>query len=169
MLAACCAPSGSAWAGAASASVSVSASVTGKCAITASALSFGTYDPVTSNASAPATGTGSLGITCTRSAPNITIALSLGTNATGNTRRLKSGADYIAYELYQPSSTAPNAPCTFPGTAIWGIAGGNLVTPSGAAWSSSSPQTFNVCGTVAGGQDARSGSYSDTVIATVSF
>lgn len=150
-------------------SLPVTASVVQKCLISTSALSFGTYDPVASNASAALTGTGALSLTCTRSATSVTLALSLGANASGSLRRLRSGSDYLAYELYQPSSNAPNAPCTFPGSAVWGTAGGNLFTPAGTGWGATSPQSFNVCGSVPGGQDAPSGSYTDTVVATVTF
>jgi spore coat protein U-like protein len=147
----------------------VNASVVQKCLITASALSFGTYDPVASNAASPLTGTGALGVTCTRSATSISVALSMGSNASGAQRRLKSGSDYLTYELYQPSSTSANAACTFPGSIVWGTAGGGLFSPTGSTWGAASPQNFNVCGSVPGGQDAPTGSYTDTVVATVSF
>jgi spore coat protein U-like protein len=153
----------------ATATLPVTASVPQKCLITVTSLSFGIYDPVVANASASLTGTGVLGLTCTRRATSITVALSFGGNASGNSRRLKSGNDYLVYELYQPTSMSPNAACTFPGSIVWGSAGGNLFTPSGTTWGASSPQNFNVCGAVAGGQDAPSGSYSDTVVATVTF
>lgn len=147
----------------------VTATVVQKCQINVSPPAFGTYDPVLRNASVSATGTGIVEVTCTAGSAGVTIGLDLGANASGSSRRLKSGSNYLAYELYQPSSSSPNAACTFPGTTVWGTTGGYLFTPSGTPWSASSPQDFNVCGTVPGGQNVPPGAYTDTVVTTVNF
>ena len=147
----------------------VTAKVVQKCLINVSPPSFGTYDPVVRNASVGATGTGIVEVTCTAGSAGVTIALDQGTNASGGSRRLKNGTDYLAYEIYQPSSNSPNAACTFPGTTVWGTTGGQLFTPTGATWGASSPQDFNVCGNIPGGQNVPPGAYTDTIVTTVNF
>lgn len=156
-------------AGSSPANLTVSASVAANCTISTSAVAFGPYDPVVANASADLNGHGSVSIACTKgSAPNVT--LDLGANASGSQRNMKitgGGSDLLGYELYQPPGTAPNTACTFPGSQVWGTAGSAIFTPTAPA--SKASRTFNVCGTVAQGQDVSVGSYQDTVVATVNF
>jgi spore coat protein U-like protein len=148
-----------AMAGSASTSMAVSATVAGNCTISATALNFGSYDPVVANATAPLEGTGSLVITCTKGA-TATVGLSAGQNgsqASGTTRAMTSGGSYLSYELYQDSGRA----------AVWGNASGSLLAPAAAP--SKDPRTFVVYGRIPAAQDAPAGSYTDTVIATVNF
>jgi spore coat protein U-like protein len=154
--------------------LAVTASVAQNCLISTNAVAFGSYDPVVTNSASGAAlnGTGSVSVTCTRSSTGINITLGLGGNATGATRRMVGTATgaYLAYELYQPSTSTPAATCTFPGTTVWNATGGGVFTPTGVAdWGATSPKTFNVCGTVPRGQDAAADSYSDAVIATINF
>lgn len=153
-------------AGNAQQNLAVSASVTANCTITTSAVAFGTYDPVSANASAALPGNGSVTVACTKgSAPNIT--LDLGSNASGSTRRMKAGTEFLSYELYQPANTTPGTACAGTETQVWGSTGSAIFTPT--APGSKSARTYNVCGTVAGGQDVSVGTYNDTVVATVNF
>ena len=156
-------------AGSQPANLTVSASVAANCTISTSAVAFGPYDPVVANASSDLNGNGSVSIACTKgSAPNIT--LDLGAHASGSQRNMKitgGGTDLLAYELYQPPNTTPNTACTFPGSQVWGTAGSAIFTPT--APGSKASRTYNVCGTVAQGQDVGVGSYQDTVVATVNF
>src|SRR5947207_11205158 len=149
--------------------LSVTASVTANCTISTSAVAFGAYDPVSANASAALNGNGSVTIACTKgSAPNIT--LDLGANASGAQRNMLvtgGGTDVLAYQLYQPPSTTPSTTCSFPGSQVWGTAGSAIFTPT--APTSKAGRTYNVCGTISGGQDVAVGSYQDTVVATVNF
>lgn len=147
------------------------ASVNTNCSVVATAVAFGTYDPITANAP-PASGgvdlnsTGSITITCTKgTAP--TIGLDLGAHASGSTRRMLSGStDFLSYELYQPPNNTPGMACSFPAT-VWGTAGANLFSPTAAP--SKIARIYNVCGTVAAGQDPAIGTYADAVVATVTF
>jgi len=157
-------------AGSTPANLAVSASVAANCTISTSAVAFGAYDPVVTNASTALNGTGSVTIACTKgSAPSIT--LDLGANFVGSQRNMKvtgGGTDVLGYQLYQPSNTAPapGSTCTFSGT-VWDTTVGGTFTPT--APTSKASRTYNVCGTVAAGQDVSVGTYNDTVVATVNF
>jgi spore coat protein U-like protein len=138
------------------ANLAVSAAVANNCTISTTALAFGAYDPIVTNASAALNGTGGVVIACTKNAAT-TIGLGLGANPTGSTRRMILGADYLTYELYQEVGR----------TTIWGTTGAGLLTPAAAP--SKAPRTFTVYGVVAGGQDVPAGTFTDSVVATVTF
>jgi spore coat protein U-like protein len=159
-----------AWAG--TSILTAQASVNSNCTIAASAVAFGSYDPITANAP-PASGgvnlnaTGSITITCVKgTAP--TIGLDLGAHASGSTRRMLSGAaDFLTYELYQPANNTAGAACAFPGTTVWGTTGANLFSPTAAP--NKNARNYNICGAAAAGQDPAIGNYADAVVATVTF
>lgn len=137
------------------ASLAVSATVNNNCAITTTALAFGTYDPITTHATADLDNTGTVVIACTKGATT-SIELNLGANAAVSQRRLKSGVNFLNYEVYQDSTRA----------TVWGTGTAKLdtgVAPSKAA------RTYTAYGRVAMNQDVPSGSYTDTVTATVNF
>jgi spore coat protein U-like protein len=150
------AAAGGASAATATANLAVSATVTNNCTISTAPLAFGSYDPVAANAASNLDGTGTVIVACTKGTA-ATIGLGLGSNASGSTRRLTDGANYLTYELYQD---APRA-------TVWGNAGADLYSP-GAAPSKAS-RNFTVYGRVPANQDVPSGNYSDTVVATVNF
>jgi spore coat protein U-like protein len=139
------------------ANLSTSASVANNCTISTAAVAFGTYDPVVVNASASLDGSGSLTVACTKGATT-TIGLDLGSNASGSTRRLSNGASgYLTYEFYQDSNRS----------TVWSNSGSGLVSPPAAP--SKDGRVFNVYGRIPANQDVPSGTYSDTVTATVNF
>ncbi|HYX46375.1 MAG TPA: spore coat U domain-containing protein [Sphingomicrobium sp.] len=143
-------------------------SVGTSCNISTSAVAFGNYDPIVANKTTSLNAVGSVTITCVKgTAP--TIALGLGNNATGSQRRMKDAVsgDFLLYELYQPSSSAAGAACSFPGSVVWGSAGANLLTATSAP--SKVARSYNVCGTVSAAQNPTVGTYNDTVNATVNF
>jgi spore coat protein U-like protein len=153
---------GTAAAGTASSNLPVSASVSANCTIDASGgVAFGAYDPIVTNKSTALTASGTVSTTCTNGS-SATITLGQGANAdTGSTdtapvRRMLSGtADYLSYQLYSDSGL----------TTVWGNTSGTGVgvTGTGAAVSTT------VYGSVAAGQNVPTGSYADTVAATVTF
>jgi spore coat protein U-like protein len=141
----------------ATASLSVTATVANNCSISTTALAFGSYDPVTTHASAPLDSTGTVVISCTKGAA-ATIGLNTGSNASGSTRRMANGGVFLTYEMYKETAK----------TNIWGNAGVDLYDAGTAP--SSAAQTFTVYGRVSAGQTgAVAGSYGDTVTATVNF
>ena len=154
-------------AGSTPANLAVSAQVNANCTITTSAVAFGSYDPVSANAASALPGTGSVTIACTKgSAPSIT--LGLGLNSAGSQRNMKivgGGTDVLGYQLFQPPDTTPGTAC--PGSTVWDASVGGTFTPT--APTTKAARTYNVCGTVAAGQDVSVGTYNDTVVATVNF
>lgn len=147
--------------GSATANLSVTASVTANCTITTSPVAFGAYDPVVTNASTALNGTGTVSVTCTNGA-STTVTLGQGSNAdTGSTdavpaRRLSDGAtDFLSYTLYSDTGRS----------VVWGNTSLTGLADTGNGLS----QALTVYGAVAAGQNVPAGSYSDTVIATISF
>ena len=139
------------------ANLSVTATVTTNCTISTTPVAFGSYDPVVANATADLDAAGSVVVACTKGA-TATVGLALGANGSGATRRMKdTGANYLAYELYQDSSRS----------TVWGNSGSALLSPGAAP--SRVARTFPVYGRIGANQDIPAGSYSDTVVATVNF
>ena len=140
----------------ASTTLAVSATVAKNCSITTTAVAFGSYDPIVANATTPLDGTGSVVVTCTKGA-GTRIDLGLGANASGSTRQMAGGSDFLTYELYQDSTRS----------TVWGAGAGAGQTIAAAP--SKAPRTFTVYGRVAAGQDVGAASYNDTVVATINF
>ena len=145
----------------ATANLTVSATIANTCTISTAAVAFGAYDPIVANASTPLNGTGTITTTCTSGASPV-ITLGQGSNAgTGSTnaapvRRMANASIYLGYALYQDSGHATvwgNTPATAPAA----VAGTGLA------------QNTTVYGQVAAGQDLPAATYTDTVVATVTF
>lgn len=151
----------------------ISASVAANCVISASALSFGQYESVLANATAPLNASGAVSIACTKGATP-RISMDLGQNANAGKRYMArvaatgpGGTGALNYELYQPPSPTPGQACAFPGTTFWGSSAGDSFTPGAPL--SRVERTYSVCGTIPPGQLVAMGSYADTVVATVNF
>lgn len=145
-------------AGTATSSVPVTATVANNCTISSpAAMAFGNYDPLVANASAALdVSANAISVACTNGV-TATIGLDLGTNnpASTQTRRMKSGtSDYLTYDLFSDSAR----------TTIWDAT--NTVSYTAVDTSAVSQTVY---GRVAGGQNAPTGSYSDTITATVNF
>lgn len=161
--------SGAAIAGVGTGTFTAQTQVNANCTVSTSAVAFGSYDPVGANKTADLNSIGTVTIACVKdTAP--TIGLDLGSNASGTTRRMQNttvAGNFLQYELYLPSGTAPNAACSFPGATPWGTAGANLFNAGAAP--NKNPRTYNVCGTIPAGQNPLFGNYQDTVVAAVNF
>jgi spore coat protein U-like protein len=133
----------------------VSVNVKNNCTITTLAVGFPDYDPIVTHASAPDDSTsGSVTITCTKGGGQ-SIALGYGLSASPATQpRMTNGTDFLNYSLYSDNS----------GGTLWS---GVTRTIPGAA--NQSAQLFPVYGRIPAAQLVSSGTYSDTVVATVNF
>jgi spore coat protein U-like protein len=162
--------SGVVFAASATTNIAVSASVSQSCSITsASALAFGAYDPIGANATTPLNATGQVSVACSKGATGLTIGMDVGAHVSGTQRQMQgtTATDLLQYNLFQPPSNTPSTPCTFPGTTSWTNATPGLLVITSAP--TKVARLYNVCGTIPGGQDATTGSYSDTVSATLNF
>jgi spore coat protein U-like protein len=116
-------------------------------------LAFGPYSPLSSSNFDQ---TVQVSVVCTKGATS-TVGLDLGTHASGSTRRMSNGTDFITYELYSDSSR----------TIVWGNASGSWVSLSAAP--SNAGRNLTVYGRAPGSQDVSTGSYSDSVTVTVTY
>jgi len=138
--------------------MTVSATVTNNCTISAGALAFGNYNPTVATAvDAAAT----LTLTCTLNA-STTITLDEGLHAGGGStpavpirRMVNSVTNFLSYTLYTTSGR----------TTVWNGTTGVAYTGTGVA--DTSVQVF---GRIPGSQSSLpSGSYTDTIVATITF
>jgi len=142
--------------------VGIVTNVAANCISTSSPISFGNYNPFDPQ---PLTAAGSLVLTCTQGATP-SVAISLGANPVGSTRRMSSGTgNFLPYRILVPNSPAANASCVGASTEYPATAPGFTLAPA----PSFAPRTFTVCGQIASGANAPVGNYTDTVLATISF
>jgi spore coat protein U-like protein len=120
------------------------------CTASATGVAFGAYDPFSS---VPLESTGSVSVTCSAST-SYTIALSAGQGSFSN-RTMSSGAHLLDYNLYTSSLRS----------TVWGDGSGATSTVAGSGTS----QSYSVYGSVQALQNAYVGSYTDSVVVTVSF
>jgi spore coat protein U-like protein len=139
----------------------VSATVEAVCTITATALNFGTYDPVSVNAASNDDVATTLAVACTDGADAV-VTLGQGTNANtggGSTdaaplRRLYDGVgEYLNYQLYSNAGR----------TLVWDNDTGVAYTGTGGS------QNLDVYGRIPFGQNVPEGVYTDLVVATIEF
>jgi spore coat protein U-like protein len=129
----------------------VSALVAANCNVTAQNINFGTQPVLSTNVDA----TGGLGVTCTSGA-SYTVGLNNGLTGTGPTnRRMTLGSQSVTYGLYKDAAR----------TLPWGNSGGELVTGTGAG----ALQSLPVYGRVPPQTTPSAGTYTDTVVVTVTY
>jgi spore coat protein U-like protein len=133
------------------------------CAASATGVAFGNYTPLQTTAS---TSTGTVVVNCfaTGAAGTVTLLFDLSTGMSGSysPRNMFSGTHPLSYNLYLNAAH----------TQIWGDGTGGTstisttltVTPRRPA---QARQT--VYGMIPNGQDVAAGSYSDTIVVTVSY
>jgi spore coat protein U-like protein len=126
------------------------------CTVSATAVSFGTYNVYTTTAT---TSTGTITYHCGMSDHNIRVDISTGSSGTYTARTLKRSTEALSYNLYIDSAFA----------SVWGDGSGTTseYTKSNPANNIDVPLT--VYGRVPAQQDVTVGSYSDTVVATINF
>lgn len=147
-----------AYASTATSQFNVTATVIQNCTISASALAFGSYDPVVANASSSQNldATSTLTVACTKGAAAVTVGLDQGTS-TNRTMTDTASGGALTYQLYSDASR----------TTIWGTTAGSTV---GYSPVSKNSVAITVYGRVPGGQDVPVGTgYLDKVTATINF
>ena len=142
--------------GTAPASIPVSATVNSNCLISATSLGFGIYDPLQASDDNV---TSTISVKCNKGAV-VSIALDkgLGANASETARSMSlAGKDPLNYALYADASYATN----------WGTtAGAQLATGTGL----NTAVVLTIHGKIPMNQYTASvGTYSDTIIATVTY
>lgn len=132
----------------------VSASVSSACSVTAAALAFGTYDPASGTVK---TGTGTVTVTCTLLAPyNIGISAGTTSGATVSARKMDNSGNTLNYSLCRDVACTLNWGTTVNTDTLAGV-GTGLAVPT------------TVYGQIPAGQNAATGSFSDTVTITVTY
>jgi spore coat protein U-like protein len=128
------------------------ATVLAYCSVTATALNFGNSGVL----SAAVTGASQLSVICTNTTP-YTVALDGGLTGATNPaqRKMTKGSEFIYYGLY--SDTARTVP----------LGSGAGATLSGVG--TGLTQNFNVYGKVAAQTTPSPGTYSDTVVVTITY
>jgi spore coat protein U-like protein len=131
------------------------------CIISATNVSFGTYNPISGLA---LNSTGTVSVTCSALVLGLAIAyqMQLSTGGSGSfSRYMASGINHLNYNLYTDSAR----------TQIWGDGTASTVTVSDNYLLTISPTTRNYTafGLVPASQNLPTGSYSDTITATVIF
>lgn len=135
------------------ANLGVSVKVTNNCTITTVAVAFSDYDPIVTHLTTPDdSSTGSVTITCNKGGAS-SIALDLGSNKDTTQPRMTNGTDFLNYTLYSGSV----------GGTVWSGVSLPVTSPSQTA------TAYTVYGRIPPGQPASSGTYNDTVLATVNF
>lgn len=142
--------SGAAYGATSTGNMTISAEVTASCSVATNTLAF-TVDPV---AGGDTDAQANVDVTCTNNHP-YTVDLGLGANADVSTRRMVHSTDataFLTYELYSDSAR----------TQIW-TTGGASETGTGSV------QSLPVYGRVPEQLTAKLGSYTDTVVVTVTY
>lgn len=142
----------------------------GSCNINAaSAINFGTYDPITTTS--PVDSAGNILVDCD---PTTFGELLFGVPVSISLSRGSSGS-YAARTLRQPpaSTLQYNLYTTAARTTVWGDGSGGTQTVDGAVGGFLSgqptPRSFPVFGRIPTGQDPNLGLHSDTITVTITF
>lgn len=149
-------------AGTATANLTVQITVTASCTINAATLDFGS-NAGTALAASNIDASTTVSVTCTNGSP-YSIGMDNGSNASSTQRRMKSGTNFLNYNLYVDAgrtnawtTAASNSACTSASSCYLGTGSG-------------SSQAVNIYGRVPSvGSAPPTGSYSDTVTMTITY
>jgi spore coat protein U-like protein len=150
----------------ATSNMTVSATVSASCTISAGALAFGAYDPVSTNRVTPRDASATLAVACTAGSPAYitlgqgTTAASGSTNAAPLRQMNDGGSNVLAYDLFSDTTRL----------VVWGNTGSTTVAGTGLGITpDGTSQNIPVFGRIPAGQNVPAGTYGDTVVATVQF
>jgi spore coat protein U-like protein len=132
------------------------------CSVSATALSFGTYDPSSATAR---DSTGMVTVTCTATLLGISaswdILLSTGSSGSFTPRRLFSGGNSLQYNLYINAGR----------TQVWGDATGGTAKVSDSHFLviGTNQYSYTTYGRIPALQNLAPGTYTDTITVTVNY
>lgn len=130
------------------------------CAVSASGVAFGVYDPTVATATLSS---GTVAVSCVVSGATghnpVSIALSAGNSGTFGSRTMLSGADILNYNLYLDAAY----------TQVWGDGTGSSVADSDFVTPGKPSLSATVYGMIPALQAPGAGTFSDTITVTVSF
>jgi spore coat protein U domain-containing protein, fimbrial subunit CupE1/2/3/6 len=131
------------------------------CSVSATALSFGAYDP---SSATPRDSTGTVTVTCTTLVGVLSswdILLSTGSSGSFTPRRLLSGGDSMQYNLYTDVGR----------TQVWGDATGITakVSDSRSLTVGTNQYTYTTYGRIPALQNLATGTYTDTITVTLNY
>lgn len=149
-------------AGTATSNLTVQIIITAACTINAATLDFGS-NAGTALVSANVDAATTVSVTCTNGSP-YSIGMDNGANVSGSQRRMKSGANYLNYNLYVDAgrinawtTAASNSTCTTANSCYLGTGNG-------------SAQSVSIYGRVPSiGTAPPTGTYTDTVTMTITY
>jgi spore coat protein U-like protein len=132
------------------------------CSVSATAVNFGLYDPLSGSATQS---TGTVTVVCQVSLVglfvNWTVALSTGSSGNYVARQLQSGANSLSYNLYTNAAR----------TSVWGdgTSGTSVVSANPFLIVGSNTVNYTVYGSIPAAQDRPAGSYTDTLTVTMTY
>jgi spore coat protein U-like protein len=148
--------SAGAGAGTATGTFTVQATINSACLVSATTLSFGTYNPASATA---LTATSAISVNCTSGSP-YTTALNVGSGGgTFATRTLLNGSNTLDFNLYRDSAY----------TQVWGDGSGSTYTVAGTGSGLLTANTITVYGQIPISQDKPVGTYTSLITVTVSY
>jgi len=130
------------------------------CSASTSGLSFGTYDPF---ATLPDDATGTVSVSCSLLSPlagSVDVALSKGSSGSFAQRTMKNGANTLNYNVY--TSTSYNQ-------ILGDNSGGTLPITINFSFLYSSTQNLTFYGRIPAQQNVRVGTYTDTLLVTITY
>ena len=129
------------------------------CTISVTAVSFGAYD---TRAASADDSTGTLTALCAKNVSGPVVAIGTGGSGSFSPRTLRSGTSALSYNLYTSLAR----------TTVWGNGSGGTATvtlTNPTAVGNDRRFTRTIYGRIPALQNVRAGSYSDTLVVTVTF
>jgi len=131
----------------------VSTTVTNSCSVTATPLTFTYSETAAANAQS------TVSVTCTTAGADFTVALNGGGANNVAARKMTNGTYNLGYQLYTTNAYS----------TVWGDGTGTSVTQSSASVTANTAVALTVYGQIPAGESAISGTYSDTITASVTY
>jgi len=126
------------------------------CTVSTVPVAFGSYDP---RSSTPIDGVGTINIGCDKAPAVKPITISAGGSGLFTNRVMKNGSWNLNYNLYTSAAR----------TQIWGNGTGGSVSVNYGGPGTGPSYSITVYGRIPASQNVGAGSYSDSLIVTISF